>query len=415
MYRITPLLSTIFIGLFIAWTLRKEGISRLNAILIALAFGLTPNIYYHSTILYLELAAVAALTAALYYIEPLLKNDFKQIKTCPGWYALLIAGFIKETLMIIIGGIIGIRIIVRMYILLKNKRLNRQTVFEEFAAAFCIAAPLGIYLFFRMFFSSVRSFAPNYSNLTNISLYIIAGKALWEQFAGLLILAAGGAIVCLLKKRFLMAVSLILLFVIHFVFYFLDRPEYVGLARFNLPLFSPMAVFAIVFTVWLANKNRKMVVCAGVFCIAVNLMLSPVAPGGEKKPTFAFPAMNSGEYYFPHEKAIEWLKANRPNWPVLVSGHYSKARINWYFAKAQYPCRFFVSMLKPGTPYMEGLKNTLDAAGKANIPLVLFHKANSETSLTKEELSVAGYKAVKVFKNKYSALVLYQNEKIAGR
>ena len=415
MFRLIPMLSSFAIGFFALWALRKEGAGRLIAIIVGLAFALTPNIYYHSTILYLELPAVALLLAALYFIEPLLKDDFETVRRCPGWYALLAAGFIKETLMILIFGMVGLRVLVRMCILLKDKGLNKRSILYEIAAIFCIAAPLGVYLFFRIYFGDVRTFTPNYSNLTNISFYAVAGKALWYQFAGLLILAGFGVIVCFVQKRFVTACSLLLLFVMHFFFYYLDNPDYIGLARFNLLLFGPLGAFALIFVVWLTGKSRVALLAVVVMCLIINLLLSPVAITGDKDPTWASPAISKSELYFQHEEAVNWLKVNRPNWPVLISGHYSKVRVYWYFAKAKYRTRFRSLKLKRGRSYSEDLKMTIANARKAGYPLVLFHRMKSGVTLTEEEKSVLGYKAVKIFRNRYRALVLYQIEKLPQR
>jgi hypothetical protein len=413
MFRLIPILSAFAIGWFALWALRKEKVRPAVAVIVGITFALTPNIHHHSTILYLEMPAIALLMVALYFIEHILKDDFKLVRRCPGWYALLAAGFIKETLVIIILVIIGLRIIVRAYIFLKNKELNRQLILHEIAAGFCIALPLGVYLFFRTYFGEVRGYEPNYANLTDPYLYAMAVKALWAQFAGVLILAVGGVIIGLMKRRFVAVLSLVILFVSDFFFHFMDKPDYVGIARFNLFLFSPLAVLALMFLAWLRRKNQTALMIVAIAALIINTVLSPVAITGEKDPMFGAPCGKWGmDYYFQHQDAVNWLKANRPNWPVLVGGNYSKTRMNWYFAKAKYYPRVLSTKLKAETTYMNGLKATIADARKGGYPLVLFHKMEGGVTLTEEEKSILGYKAIKIFKNRYLALVLYQVENL---
>jgi hypothetical protein len=108
-YRLIPMLAVFAIGWFTMWALQKNGIQA-AALGFGLAFVLTPNLYYHSTDLYLELPALALLLVALYHLDTILKEDFRSVRGCPGWYALLAAGFFKETLVFFIAGIIGLRL-----------------------------------------------------------------------------------------------------------------------------------------------------------------------------------------------------------------------------------------------------------------------------------------------------------------
>jgi hypothetical protein len=412
MFRLVPMLSAFAIGWFVMWTLRKEGAGIAAAVIFGLAFALTPSIYFYSTILYLELPAVVLLMVALYFIEPILKNDFESVRCCPGWYALMAVGFIKETLVVMIFGIIGLRLLVRAWIVLKEKGLNKRVILHEVAAVFCIATPLGVYLFLRMYFGDVRGYQPLYVNLTNVRLYAVAGKALWAQFGGALILAVCGLFVGLLQRRLLVIVALTLLLVSQFFFHFMEYIAIIGFARFQLFLFGPLAVLSIIFLTWLAGKSRAALLVAALACLIINLALSPVAITGEKKPVWATPMRVKGresEYYFPYEDAVNWLKTNRPNWPVLIGGTYCSTNgLNWSFAKANYRPKTFIVTVKRKTPYMDALKAAIATARRKACPLVLAHKMEGGLILTEDEKSILGYKAVKILRNRYLAMVVYQ-------
>lgn len=409
MFRLTPMLSTFAIAYFLLWAQKRHQVATLPALLFAVAFALTPNIYYHTTILYLELPALALLTVALYFIEPILMEDYKAVRSCPGWYALLAVGFIKETALTFIVGIIALRLLIRTGILLKQKQLNGKAALYEIAVIFSIATPLATYLFFRMCFGDVRSYKPDLGRLTNYYLLGVAVKSLWSQFGAILILAMAGLVIGFVKSRFTASIALIFLFVFHFFFHFFDAAYCVGLARFNLFLFAPLAVAAIAFLEWLASKKQIITIGIALLCTILNLWLSPVAFGGEKDPKWASPVDRSAaEYYFPQEQAVEWLKTNRPAWPVLAGGATAKTRLEWYFMKTNYKTEVRILPADPKIPSYEALKRTLADAQNIRCPLVLFYRMQPGPTLNEEEKSLLGYKVVHVFKNKFLALVLYQ-------
>lgn len=423
MFRLTPMLSTFAIGYFLLWVQKRHQAAALPALLFAAAFVLTPNIYYHATILYLELPALALLTVALYFIEPILTADYKAVRSCPGWYALLAAGFLKETTITFIVGIVALRLLIRTITLLKQKQLNGKAVLCEFAVIFSIATPLATYLFFRMGFGDVRGYKPDLGRLTNYHLLGVGVKSLWSQFGAVLILAIGGLFIGFVKSRFTplerkvgfltgftVNIALIFLFIFHFFFHFFDAAAcWVGLARFNLFLFAPLAVASLTFLEWLASKRQIITITTALLCATLNLWLSPVAFGGEKDPKWACPVESgTAEYYFPQEQAVEWLKANRPGWPVLAAGAAAKPRLEWYFMKANYRTEVRILLADPKTPSYEILKRTLADAQNIRCPLVLFYRMQPGPTLNEEEKALLGYKVVQVFKNKFLALVLYQ-------
>jgi len=417
MFRLTPMLSTFAIGYFLLWAQKRHQAAALPALLFTAAFALTPNLYYHTTILYLELPALVLLTVALYFIEPILMVDYKAVRSCPGWYALLAAGFLKETTLTFIVGIIALRLLVRTGTLLKQKQLNGKAVLYEIAVIFSIATPLATYLFFRMCFGDVRGYKPDFSRLTDLYLLGIAVKSLWSQFGATLILAVAGLLIGFVKSRFTVNIALIFLFVFHFFFHFFDAAAcWVGLARFNLFLFAPLAVAAITFLEWVAAKRQIVTIIAALLCTILNLWLSPVALGGEKDPKWASPVEKSAaEYYFPQEQAVEWLKINRPGWPVLAGGATAKPRLEWYFMKANYKTEVRILPADPKIPSYEALKLTLAEAQNIRCPLVLFYRMQPGPTLNEEEKSLMGYKVAGVFKNKFLALVLYQLDTLQNR
>ena len=411
LFRVIPLISAFGICWFVWWAITKQHIPPIIAFFSSLAFVLTPNIYYYCTILYLEMPAVALLVIALYFIEPILTEDFKSARCSPGWYALMAVGFIKETLLPIIIGIIVLRLMIRTWIICKAKSLNVAIIVDEMAAAFCIIVPVGMYLLLLFTFGKARDYAFSYANLTNPDLYIVAAKALWKQFGIMLPLALGGLTVCAVRSRFILIFSMAALFLIHFFFHFLDSADLVGLARFNLFFFPILTVPAIIFLGWLGGKSRLTLIAIVVLYLITNAALSPVAITGEKDPAWSSPLnKTTTDYYFPLEDVVKWLQANRPKIPIGIGGAYADSNILWYFDKMGYHPPIVQSTVSPDTPYVEGLKNTVALMHRANIPLLVWHKMQGCPILTDAESVILDYKAVKVFSNRYLAIILYERQ-----
>ncbi len=432
-YRLMPLLAVFAMAWFAVWALQKNGIQA-AALGFGLAFALTPVLYYHATILYLELPALALLLVSLYYLNTLLTADFRSVRGCPGWYALLAAGFFKETLVFFIFGIIGLRLAFRLVPQLKPGRLKLKVILEEAAAVFCMALPLGIYVVFRASFIQARGYHPSLSNLFDWELYVVAAQALFTQFGGILVLAIGGLIVGLWARRARFVLPVLALFLIHVFFHFLDRRVYIGLARFNLFLFAPLAVLAFELIVWLKRKKPMLLPVTVVFCLALNLSLSPLSLSGDKKPGWGVPLpSNAREYTYPYGQMIDWLKSNRPNWPVLFACSITRhLTLDWYFEKAGYrPGSLIVA---PSSPYMglgfhyprivfpgylairtpsrsaatAELHHAMKLARQLGYPLVLYHRPEGATDIDPKEQKIARYSAVKAVTNSYLSLVLYQ-------
>jgi hypothetical protein len=414
LFRVIPLLSAFGIGVFSWWAARKQNVTPIAAFILAFALTLTPAVYYYSTSLYLELPAVVLLLFVMYYIEPILTEDFESVRGSPGWYALMAVGFIKETLIALIAGIIVLRLLVRGFIIGKNKALTARTFLNETAAAFCIAVPSAIYILLRLAFGQpgTRAYGFSFDNIANASLFIVAAKSIWNQFGLILPIALGGLVLCIYKRRFILTFSMIALFLIHFFFHFMEKADLVGLARFNLFLFPILAVPAIIGLGWLTEKNRLAVLAAVVALLLVNILMSPVALTGEKDPLWSSPGNKvTTEYYFPLEKSVVWLKEHYPRTPVYISGAYGDSNILWYFDKIGYHPPFIQATISPDTPPVEALTAAAEQASKLGAPILIWHKMQPGPELAEKEKFVLNYKAIKELSNRNLAIVIYERQR----
>ncbi|MBN1392145.1 MAG: hypothetical protein JW947_05010 [Sedimentisphaerales bacterium] len=414
LFRVLPLLSAFGIAVFGWWAARKQNVTLIAAFIFAFALALTPTIYYYSTTLYLELPSVALLFIALYFIEPIVAGDFKSVRSSPGWYALMAAGFIKENIASFIAGIIVLRIFVRAITICKTKDINIRAILNEAAAVFCIAAPLGVFIFLMYAFQSynMRPYLFAYNNIADITLWSAAFKSLWSQFAVLLPIAIAGLVISIIRRRFVFAFSIMFLFVFDFLFHFLERANCIGYARYNLFLFSIFAVPAIVALGWLAEKNRLATIAISLILLLTNVVLSPVAITGEKDPAWgATLSKDITDYYFPLEDTVKWLKANYPKSPVYIGGAYGDSNILWYFDKLGYHPPFVQVTISQDTPPLEALTAAAAQAQKLGAPLLIWHKMQGGPQLTEQEKAVLNYKAIKIFNNRNLAIVVYENQR----
>jgi hypothetical protein len=414
LFRIIPLLSAFGVGCFGWWAARKENVTPIASFIFAFAMMLTPAVYYYSTTLYLEMPAVVLLLFVMYYVEPVLTEDFESVRGSPGWYALMAVGFIKETLAALIIGFIVLRLLIRGLIIIKNKAITGRTILNEAAAAFCIGAPLAIYIMLRLAFGEpdTRAYGFSFNNITNTSLYIVAAKSIWNQFGLILPIALGGLVLCIFRRRFVMALSMVFLFLFHSFFHFVERSDYVGLARFNLFIFPIIVVPAIIGLGWLTEKNRWATLVAVIAILPVNILMSPVALTGEKDPLWSSPGNKiTTEYYFPLEEPVVWLKSHYPKTPVYISGAYGDSNILWYFDKIGYHPPFIQAAISPDTPHVEALTAAAEKASKLGAPLIIWHKMQQGPQLAEQEKSVLNYKAIKIFSNRKLAIVVYENQR----
>ena len=250
------------------------------------------------------------------------------------------------------------------------------------------------------------------SNIANASLYFVAAKSIWNQFGLILLMALGGLVLCIYKRRFVLTFSMTALFLIHFFFHFMENADLVGLARFNLFLFPILAVPAVICLGWLAVKNRWIALAAVAAMLSVNILMSPVALTGEKNPLWSSPGNKvTTEYYFPLVKTVVWLKDHYPRTPVYISGAYGDSNILWYFDKIGYHPPFIQATINPDTPPVEALTAAAEQAGKLGAPLLIWHKMQPGTELVEKEITVLNYKAIKEFSNRNLAIVIYERQR----
>jgi hypothetical protein len=188
----------------------------------------------------------------------------------------------------------------------------------------------------------------------------------------------------------------------------IDEKRFAGAARFDLMLLAPLTIATIEVLVRLVGRHRLALAGVAVVWIAGNMVMSPVAIGGEKEPYWISPDTITAEFYFPKREAVTWLKENRPGYPVVLAGTLFDPGLGWYFNKLDYrPPTAFVES-KNGAKPMENLRNAISSASAKRAPLVLYFRMTPGPDLSEEEKVVGNYHVAQVFRNRYLSIVLYE-------
>ena len=396
-YRLVSLLSVVCLGWFLLSLLARENVGPVAALLAAVSLVLAPSVFYASSVLYLETPLLVLTCLALRDVEPILKSEFEETRQTPGWYALLIAGFLKETMVSFIGGVILLRVAARTVILVRERRLTLRKMAEEGLVAFCLLTPVFIYLAFRTSFDYQRPYSPQWGNLFMPSLYAKLAVSLVDQFRVVAVLGALGMIVCAARRQGFRVIAIVFISLCGYVLYFCDNwPQYFGYWRFNLSLFPMFAIFAVSFLAWLWRKNRIAVFGTVILCLGADLIDAPLRLDGDRR----------WEQVYREEDAARWVAAHRPGQPVLADS-VSGAFLEWYFMKTGYfPPRYQAIECDRRLSSLDVLRQALSAAREKGYPVVIHHKPDA-AELGKEEQSMAGYEAVQVFPGRYRAIAIY--------
>ncbi len=320
LFRIIPFLSAVAL----AWLFQRHVVSKGVGlkILWALAVAVMPLVFYYSSILYLELPAVFLMTLACLNAETLVKKNFSEVKQNPGWYGLILAGFIKETILPFTFAFIAFRLFFAVKRLVQNENHHQdsgdfgflnlggrtQFILGELSFIFVTLLPNVYYLVYRWFFPASRSYGMDWSNLfNNFSDYIVIVQSWVEQFGLFLLLFIAGCVILIKQKKFSTAFLYVALFLGYSVFFHLDKEQYLGYSRFNLLLFPPLAAGAAVLVKSIVQKSRTYGALLAVVVIASSLLLSPIHRDGSKVPYWGNHLTDTSEHYFPVEEAIRYI------------------------------------------------------------------------------------------------------------
>ncbi len=326
LYRIIPFVSTVLLA-FLAFHYLRD--SWLLALLVSYFVMTIPIIDYYATVLYLEMPVVLLLTVALLGGGELLQAKFDELKMSLSWYALLLAGFFKETVLPVLLVLLGLRGLYQLRY--RSGKSILSTVWQELVIGFLVLLPLATYLTYRMLLSDHRSYSANPAHLLDPEMWQITFQATLDQMLMPAVLAISGMAVLFIQGRLAFLLLLLLSWLSSLVFFALDNPAYWGYSRFNLFLLPPLLAASLIFIRHLldtGNKNTLYGIVA--IAIAVNLVQRPMNLSGVRMAEWGVYKEKTAEYYYPYRNALRWLHNNVPDKKTLIAGAYYPYKYSYY-------------------------------------------------------------------------------------
>jgi hypothetical protein len=414
-FRMVPFLSTFAL----VWIFQRD-LCRSKPILNlfwGLAVASIPLVYYYSSILYIEMPAIALMVIVCFNIPSLLKDDFLEIKQNPAWYALILTGFIKETTIPFLVCFIGWRLIasvVQGRISLKSIKTSLRSLQDELFIAVSVLLPVSFYLFLRGTLSQqARWFSLTLANLSKPIVYSSLLRSFYDQIGlPFLLLFFAGCFFLFWKKEFLQAGFFLSLFVLYPAFFAVDTLIYTGYSRFNLFIIPPVLAGAWILIKRLMENKKIIGTITACAILTINLWASPVFIDGTKKPLWGNYLTDTSEHYYPYREALTWLKTKYGNEPIMFAGLYYPYPFVFYFDQLDWTPLTTVSYTNFVDSNFLSLSLALVQAEDDNIKIVLFQVLGNE----KPEAIASGpsFHVEKIFQNDAHILIVYRRNPRSG-
>ena len=196
--RLLPLLSLLAMVLW--WSSlhndAAKGDSRLDIvrrILLVAALATVPVLLFYATLGYLEMPLILLMIVVCCTGDRLLTGHLRGEPVGPAWIALGVIPFLKETAVVFV---VAVMCAAGLFAVLDGVRgrVGPGSLLRRYVRlGVVVLAPLAIYLYFRGQGPTVRfAYVFDVTNFAEPKLYVVFGRALWEQFGVLLVVAAYG-------------------------------------------------------------------------------------------------------------------------------------------------------------------------------------------------------------------------------
>ena len=402
LYRIVPFFSAVILSWLYARSIYPG--STLPAVLLGLAIGTVPSLFYYSSILYLEMPAVVLMFVVCRDSDELLTLGFDELTTKPAWYALVLIGFLKETAAAFLLSFVVFRIIIRVRIAWRNlpwKRLIRDELFM----AVCTLLPLAAYLFFRKRFGDPRGFLFIPANLLNPGLIPVILRSHLEQFGLLYLLFLAGIVLLASKRRFRQALFLLAAVFSTTLFHLLDAAKYAGYSRFNLFVMPAVLAGSVVFLQIAGRKKKWHIPALSALILVTNLAISPMNWDGTRKPYWGnYLAATPAEHNYPFREALLWLKRQYSPSAIQFAGLSASYYFDFYFEKLDWHPKY--ELMKDSPQDAASLLVLLQAASKNGVDCIVVLPDGEIANLQQAE-SAAGDWQLNIFRNMAHSLLVY--------
>jgi hypothetical protein len=380
------------------------------------AVATIPLVFYYSSILYLEQSAIVLMTLVCFNIKDLFHEDFTKLKQNPFWYALILIGFIKETTIMFLLGVVFWRFVaflIRRRTESANVESFRRGLIQEIKIALATLLPAVLYLFLRSFQTRNRAFSPDIANLARPDILRAIGQSFIDQMGLFLILFLAGSFLLLRKKEYLVFSFFASLFLVYPLFFALDAAGYAGYSRFNLYSLPPVLATAGILIRELADKRRLFSLGLAAGLIFVNLWMSPINWDGTKEPLWGVYMADTAEHYYPYREAMEWLKTNHENDRILFTGmYYPYISFAFYFGKLDWTPNHEIVLTEKTEDYGALLSEALMKANADDFDVILYQIAGDQIP---QIVDAQNFVQEKIFRNDAHTLVVYYRSSPASK
>jgi hypothetical protein len=278
---------------------------------LALVIATLPLIVYYSSLLYLELPAVFLMMAVCVSAEKLLTLPAAELRREASWYALILLGFIKETVAPFLLAFLLVRYAARCSEVLRTREW-RRAILDEMKVGVSVLLPLAAYLMYRMLFASTRGFEPHPANLVDWNLYGVLARSYAQQFGPILLLTAAGFALLAAQHRRVTIAFFVAALAAQISLHLMDYEGYVGYSRFNLFAAPMLLVPACAAMDWIARRSRGATELLLVGLLAANVWLCPIEPDGSRKAGWgdSEPRHSVTDWSYPFRDACRYVSAH---------------------------------------------------------------------------------------------------------
>jgi len=281
--------------------------------------------------------------------------------------------------------------------------------------------PLAMYILFRNIWAGSLPYVPVPGHLTLHNIGILL-RSYAQQFGPLGALAVVGVGILLWRRRFLLAIFLVTLFIGDAAFHLFDSVQLIGYSRFNLFLLPVVVVAAMIAVDTIPRRFLPFSALLAVCVMGLNLFISPLYADGSKVPNWGDYGFDEAEHYYPYRDAIRWLDRYHPQDRVLVTGLDFSPTLYFYAADPPAGPRrlaefghFTLRMFPFDRTSTWGMRpdndrarvaNDLSAAARDGFKVVLYHVMwGTDPSVMPQP---ARWRLTTVFSTRAACLVVYE-------
>ena len=393
--RLLSVFSSMILGMILLNDPKFVGNRRIS-VLTVLGILLSPNLFYHSTLIYLELPLVVALTYILLKADLFLQLSSTEIMKTPLLPALLVIGFTKEIALPVLLLLCSMRI---LYLFIKKKSRTIQTLRNELMFHIAIFLPITLYFLIRIP-SGSRPYGSNFSNLLNGSFWYEGISSALLQ-SGFLVVPAVIGFFLLWRSDKSKLLFIAATFIGIKAFFIADDISYNDYARFNLMCLPPLLALAWHSVIVLSGKYPYILPLTAILLVG-NIVVLPMS-GGDRAEWG-----NGGEKWYPFEDCIWDVKEFDKK--VVFSNLISNYPVAHIAENSGFPGSSVSRLIGEGKDETERLANSIRFCKGNSIYLNVFRSDILLNILVND--TVEGFRLQKIYPGSSGALYLFVDSKL---